>query len=340
MRSTLKAYFQTAALLLSLSWTVSLWSQTAQQVSGVAMTVADMDEALAFYTQILPFTLETSFTLEGKEIAALLGMRSTRAKIQVSRIRLGEESIELWEFPSQYKGKPIPLDSRSNDRWFQHVAIVVSDIDSAYQLLKQAGVQHVSSFPQTLPDYLPAAAGIAAFYFQDPDGHNLELIQFPDGKGNPKWQEHPEKLFVGIDHTAIGVSHTTESQSFYEGLLGLKVAGGSENYGTEQEHLNMVFGAHLQITGLVALDGPGVEFLEYLSPPGGRRYPAESQAWDHWHWHTYIQVPDIEQLYQNLRAQGVTIISKKLVILDAPLGTFTKAFMARDPDGHAVLITN
>src|SRR3712207_7016443 len=51
----------------------------------------------------------------------------------------------------------------------------------------------------------------------------------------------------------------------------LAVAGASENYGTEQEHLNNVRGARLRITSLRApRGGIGVEFLEYLAPRDGR----------------------------------------------------------------------
>jgi catechol 2,3-dioxygenase-like lactoylglutathione lyase family enzyme len=56
--------------------------------------------------------------------------------------------------------------------------------------------------------------------------------------------------FWGIDHTAIAVSNTQTSLQFYQVLLGLRLAGESENYGTEQEHLNNVFGARLHISGL------------------------------------------------------------------------------------------
>ena len=50
----------------------------------------------------------------------------------------------------------------------------------------------------------------------------------------------------------------------------MKVAGESENYDTEQEHLNGVFGARLRITALRADEGPGIELLEYLAPRDGR----------------------------------------------------------------------
>src|SRR6185369_3330166 len=125
-------------------------------------------------------------------------------------------------------------------------------------------VGHVSSGPQTLPRWNRAAAGIQAFYFVDPDGHTLELIHFPKGKGDPRWQTRgncqrtPAELclFLGIDHTAITVADTDRSLELYRDRLGLRVAGESENLGPEQEHLNGVFGAHLRITALRAAAGP------------------------------------------------------------------------------------
>ena len=42
-------------------------------------------------------------------------------------------------------GRPAPADSRSNDRWFQHVAIIVSDMDRAYARLRQFKVQQAST---------------------------------------------------------------------------------------------------------------------------------------------------------------------------------------------------
>jgi hypothetical protein len=66
--------------------------------------------------------------------------------------------------------------------------------------------------------------------------------------------------------------------------LGLKVVGEGENYGTEQEHLNNVFGARLRITTVRAASGPGIEFLEYLTPRDGRPMMADVRANDLVHW--------------------------------------------------------
>src|SRR5262249_38354332 len=72
-----------------------------------------------------------------------------------------------------------------NDRWFQHVVIIVRDMDRAYAHLRAHGIAHASTEPQRLPDWNPGAGGIKAFYFRDPDGHFLEILSFPPGKGDP-----------------------------------------------------------------------------------------------------------------------------------------------------------
>jgi len=74
---------------------------------------------------------------------------------------------------------------------------------------------------------------------------------------------------------------TDASVKFYRDLLGMHIAGESENYGNEQEHLNNVFGAHLRITALRGASGPGIELLEYLTPRDGRPFPSDEQASDY-----------------------------------------------------------
>ncbi|HEY6120891.1 MAG TPA: VOC family protein, partial [Pyrinomonadaceae bacterium] len=217
-----------------------------ERVGSVGMTVSDMDRSVDFYSKTLSFEKLSDIEVTGEDYEHLEGVFGIR--MRVVRMRLGEESIELTEYLAP-KGRPIPVDSRSNDRWFQHVAIITSDMDKAYAWLRQNHVEHASTGPQRLPDWNKNAAGIKAFYFKDPDKHSLEILQFPKDKGAPKWQRN-DKLFLGIDHTAIVVENTEASLQFYQNILGLKIAGTSENYGTEQEHLNNVFGARLRITSL------------------------------------------------------------------------------------------
>jgi catechol 2,3-dioxygenase-like lactoylglutathione lyase family enzyme len=303
-----------------------------RQVNCVGFTVSDLGPVLAFYTQVLPFEIINDIEVLSEPCEKLTGVFG--ARMRVVTLGLGQEQIQLTQFIAPPGGRPIPPDSRSNDLWFQHLAIVVSDLDTAYTTLREYNVQHVSAAPQTLPDYLTAAAGVRAFYYRDPDGHNLEFIWFPEGKGAPRWQSK-NRLFLGIDHTAIGIAHTERSLSFYRDILGFTIASVSENYGTEQEHLNMVFGAHLLITGLQAPEGGmGIEFLDYLSPLGGRPMPVDTRPNDLWYWQMTMLVPDVQAAYTQLRAAGVAMISANIVTL--PDGE--KAFLVRDPDGHAAII--
>jgi catechol 2,3-dioxygenase-like lactoylglutathione lyase family enzyme len=211
-------------------------------------------------------------------------------------------------------------------------------MEKAYQLLRQHHVQYASTGPQKLPETIPAAAGIEAFYFRDPDGHFLEIIHYPAGKGNAKWQQTNDQLFLGIDHTAIVISNTDESLKFYRDGLGLTLAGESENFGNEQEHLNNVFGARLRISGLISGAGPGIEFLNYLAPSNGRPYPVDAQSNDLLHWQTTVVVKDLAALADRLRQEDASFISPGIVELtDTKLG-FQKGFLVRDPDGHVMRI--
>jgi catechol 2,3-dioxygenase-like lactoylglutathione lyase family enzyme len=304
-----------------------------QAVNAVGMTVSNMDRSVAFFSDVLTFEKISDDDVGGAEYERLNGVFGIR--MRVVRMRLGTEQIELTEYLAP-RGRPIPLDSRSNDRWFQHVAIIVSDMDKAYARLREHRVEHASPEPQRLPDWNKAAGGIKAFYFKDPDGHPLEVLQFPEGKGDPKWHTSSGKLFLGIDHTAIVVADTTDSLRFYTGLLGLRVAGDSVNYGPEQERLNSVFGARLHISGLRAAAGPGIEFLEYLTPRNGR--PAVGiESNDLAHWETTLTSASVGEAFDRLVSGRVLLVSPA-VAEPANARYFRKGVMVKDPDGHAVKV--
>jgi catechol 2,3-dioxygenase-like lactoylglutathione lyase family enzyme len=316
-----------------LLFTSSALAQLVKSVDAVGMTVSDIDRSVEFFSKVLFFEKVSDIEVAGSDYERLQGVLGSRVKIV--RMKLGDEIIELTEYLAP-KGRSIPADSRSNDQWFQHIAIVVSDMDKAYQQVRAHKVQHTSTGPQRIPDWNKAAAGVKAFYFKDPDGHNLELIYFPPGKGDPRWQQTSGRLFLGIDHTAIAVSDTERSLEFYRDILGMKLAGESENYGTEQDHLNGVFGSRVRISGLKTNSGPGVEFLDYLTPRDGRPTPVDSRANDLWHWQTALGVSHADVAAEKLKAGRVRFVSPGVTTIpDRALG-FNKGFLVRDPDGHAL----
>jgi catechol 2,3-dioxygenase-like lactoylglutathione lyase family enzyme len=301
-------------------------------VDAVGMTVSDMDRSVDFYSRVLKFTKLSDNEVTGENVERLKGVFGVRAR--VVRMRLGGEQIELTEYLAP-RGRSIPEDSRSNDRWFQHVAIIVRNMDKAYAWLRQNKVQHASSGPQRLPSWNPNAGGIKAFYFRDPDGHNLEILQFPAGKGDAKWQRPGDDLFMGVDHTAIVVGDTDRSLAFYRDTLGMRVAGESENYGTEQEHLNNVHGARLRITALRAQSGPGIELLEYIAPRDGRSYPRDLRANDVAHWETVLRASDLTNSWEALRGARSEFVSSGV---EETLSGMERVsgFLVKDPDGHVL----
>jgi len=216
----------------------------------------------------------------------------------------------------------------------------VADMDRAYAHLRGHGVRHISTEPQTLPQWNKGAAGIRAFYFADPDDHTLEVIWFPPGKGDPRWQTPRlgDRLFWGIDHTAIAVGDTARSLRFYRDTLGLRVVGEGENYGTEQEHLNNVAGARLRITSLHAKAGPGVELLEYLAPRSGRPAPADLQANDLAHWQTLLRTSDVGAATERAVSAGAQAISPAAVERRDAAFRVQRARLIHDPDGHGLLL--
>ena len=302
------------------------------EVRSVTIPVSNLETAVAFYGDVLTFQpVGDDVELAGEAWERLEGVFGLR--LRSARLRLGSEEIELVEYLAP-EGRPVPADSRSNDLWFQHVAIIVSDMAKAYARLREHRVRHASSGPQRLPDWNPSAGGIEAFYFKDPDGHALEILAFPPGKGEARWQDKT-RLFLGIDHTAIVVSDTERSLGFYRDLLGLRVAGGAENSGTEQEHLNNVFGARLRITALRAERGPGIEFLEYLAPSDGRPRPPDIRSNDLVAWQTELRVRDTAAAAKTLAAGRAQFLSPGLVPVPPTLG-FSEALLVADPDGHQV----
>ena len=198
--------------------------------------------------------------------------------------------------------------------------------------------QFVSTAPQTLPTSIPAAAGIKAFYFRDPDGHNLELISSPPAKAIRAGSSLTTICFWGSITLPSVSPAPPRAWKFYRDLLGMRKAGESENFGNEQEHLNQVFGAHLQITGMRANQGPGIEFLEYLTPRDGRPIPEGKKSNDIMHWQTTIATDDLAATVQKFRQNHVGFVSSRVIVVPKEKLGFSKGVLVSDPDGHDVLL--
>src|SRR5437870_9937917 len=104
--------FAIAALFPLLS--VTGFAQSPQvAVESVGMTVSDMDRSIAFYSA-LTFQKVSDVELLGDEYEQLQGVFG--ARMRIVRMQLGHEYIDLTQYLAP-PGRPILIDSHSNDLW-------------------------------------------------------------------------------------------------------------------------------------------------------------------------------------------------------------------------------
>jgi catechol 2,3-dioxygenase-like lactoylglutathione lyase family enzyme len=235
-----------------------------------SLTTADAGNLARFYAEAFGCEQLASERLDAAECENVMGVRGGATCI---RLALGKEAIELVQFDTP--GEPYPRASTASDPVFQHFAIVVSDVAAAYRHLGEiagwAGITRDG--PQRLPD---SSGGVTAFKFRDPEGHPLELLGFPPERTPVKWRDpRPERLWLGIDHSAIAVSDTARSIAFYE-VLGLRPTARSLNRGPEQERLDDISEAVVEVTALSPPSpDPHLELLCYRHAPAGRAAPVQ-----------------------------------------------------------------
>ena len=301
------------------------------KIEAICTTVHDLSRTERFYRDGLGFETVSRLTSDDPRLARLLGVEGVKLRTLV--MRLGAERVEFIQF--EKKGRAYPKDSRSPDLWFQHFAIVVSDMEKAYRHLQRFGITPISiGGPQILP---PQNGRVRAFKFRDLDGHPLELLYFPAEQGRPVWHEQPVgRLFLGIDHSAIAVADSAKSKAFYAGLLGMIPIYEVSNRGPTQEALDGTLNAVVKITGLRprAADGPGIEFLDYRSPPTGRPAPTDTQSNDTIHLHLTLLVDDLDKVVQALEREHERLVSPGIVTLAGG----ERAVMVLDPDGHMIML--
>ncbi len=231
-----------------------------RKVARFGLTTPDAHRLSEFYQNVLNFRLLEIERRSGPDFERLMGVEGGASATTLS---LGDEIVEFLQFDRP--GRPYPDGATSSDLYFQHFAIVVSDIHLAYQRLLSVGSW--TAISTNGPQRLPASSGsVTAFKFRDPDGHPLELLAFPDSQMPAHWQRRAEgRIFLGIDHSAISVSDTAVSIAFY-GALGLRVAARSLNTGMEQERLDAVRDPRVEVTALAPEQAtPHIELLSYQS---------------------------------------------------------------------------
>jgi catechol 2,3-dioxygenase-like lactoylglutathione lyase family enzyme len=277
-----------------------------RRLASFGLTTQNAYQLSEFYQNALDFRLLGAERRSGDDFERLMGVQGGASVVTLG---LGDEVIELLQFDRP--GQLYPKDAISSDRCFQHFAIVVADIKAAYKRLVTASGWTAISIdgPQQLP---ASSGGVTAFKFQDPDGHPLELLAFPDDRIPPYWQARSQgSLFLGIDHSAISIADSAASIEFYRGL-GFRVAAHSFNSGSEQERLDSVRHAQVDVTALEPRQTtPHLELLCYRSASRG-----ESSI-----------------------ARGNDVVATRLIfdVDESSAESAPRSFI--DPDGHRLVIS-
>ena len=282
---------------------------------------------------MLSFEKVSESEVDGPEYEHLEGVFG--AAMRIARMRLGDEFIELTEFLA-------PRGPAGAGGFTQQRSLVPARRDHHQRHGRGVSVAArvtrcsiASSGPQRLPDWNKNAGGIRAFYFRDPDGHPLEVLGVSAGQGQ---REVASRIGQAVprnrSHGDRDFRYRCQPAVLSRSCSGFQVAGESENYGPEQEHLNNVFRrapAASRRCGRPAARASSSS--NTWRPSDGRPYPPDEKPNDLVHWQTRVRAANTEQTLARLRQAGATLISSGLVELKSGRST-----IVRDPDGHAVEI--
>jgi len=287
----------------------------------VGLTVPDIEEAVAWFRDVMGATAPLSFgpisDPQGTLMQDLLGVDPSSVIDQITVLRIGHSAnIELFQYeaPDQRQTHP-----RNSDWSGHHVAFYVTDIDAAVAYMVSKGVQKfLGPFPLTAGP----AAGQSINYFETPFGTYVELISYPQGMAyqvpsvHPLWSPKQNGLgsevtsvpgLVGIDHVGITVPDVVAAARWFEDVLGatnpLTFGPFSDPVGDFMHQLVDVDPRAVvdQIRMVRTGNGPGVELFQYEAPDQDQTFRRNSDWGGH---HVALYVRHIDKAVEFLTSKG------------------------------------
>ena len=137
----------------------------------VALSVADMERSIRFYTGLLGFEVRRLLPADpGLPLDKVIGVAGAAADI--AHLYLGEFMLELFQYRVP-EGRAEAVTRSQADHGYIHFGLRVSDIHGETARLRAAGV----SF---LGDPVEFRPGAWVVYFRGMDGEVVELREVPD----------------------------------------------------------------------------------------------------------------------------------------------------------------
>ncbi|MGB7037587.1 MAG: glyoxalase [Xanthobacteraceae bacterium] len=224
-------------------------------IAAFRLTTAEPERLATFYRG-LGFAIGAPERIPDDEMA-LLGLQGSGKRLP---LRLGGQRLDLDCFDR--RGRAYPSAATSADLCFQHFAILTDNAAAAWARATALDALPISTAgPVTLP---ASVGGVTAVKFRDPEGHPLEILQFPAESGH-----RPAGTgLLGIGHSAVSVSDVDASTRFYE-ALGLSVQGRTLNQGSSQKALDGLPDVVVDVVAMMPRrPTPHLELLAYRKPMG------------------------------------------------------------------------
>ena len=139
-----------------------------ESLEHVGLSVADLERSIAFYRDVLGFTLTRIVeSPPAMPLGDVVGLPGCAARI--AHLQLGGTMLEVFEYHDP-QGRPIPSDRTQADRGFIHIGLRSSDTRADHARLAARGVRFIH-------DPIEFRPGVWIAYFQGPDGEVYEIRQ-------------------------------------------------------------------------------------------------------------------------------------------------------------------
>ena len=136
-----------------------------------AVSTANSERMIEFYTTHLGFqvVLRGGWKRGTPMIDGVVGLRDSAASSTL--MRAGNCFLEVFEFDTP-RGRPVDPNHPASDHGYSHICLLVKDIDTEYERLRQAGVQF-----NCPPTPVQESRMIRTTYARDPEGNFFELME-------------------------------------------------------------------------------------------------------------------------------------------------------------------
>ena len=138
----------------------------------------------------------------------------------------------------------------------------------------------------------------------------------------------------GFIHSGITVKNVENALDFYVDILGFELL--STQIANNDYIFDIVELPGLKEIKIAFVQIPGGHVIEILEYVGIDTYPGNARSCDYGTGHICLSVENLEALFEELKAKGMTFKSKKVAHITMGANKGAKAVYMLDPDGYII----